>query len=57
VANGFEDEQSVTASCEYIYSDELSLKEAKVPLRLVAIIYQTIADFRKSPSIEVLYMV
>ena len=57
VSNGFEDEQSIAAACEYINSDDLSLKEAKVPLKLVAIIYQTIVDFRKSLPIEAHYMV
>ena len=50
VSNGFEDEQNIVAACEYINSDDLSLK-------VVAIIYQTTVDFRKSLPIEVHYMV
>ena len=53
VANGFADEQSVLSSCEYINMDDLSLKEAKVPIKLVAMTYQTIMDFRKKAPSEV----
>ena len=53
VSNGLRDEQSVVTSCEYINSDDLSLKVAKVPIIFVAIIYQTILDFRKKAPIEV----
>jgi hypothetical protein len=53
VANGFVDEQSVVDQCEYINNDDLSLKEAKVPFKLVAMTYQTISDFRKNAPSEV----
>ena len=53
VANGFVDEQSVVDQCEYINNDDLSLKEAKVPFKLVAMTYQTISDFRKKAPSEV----
>ena len=53
VANGFEDEQSVIDQCEFINSDDLSLKGANIPFKLVAIIYKTILEFRKSAAIEV----
>ena len=33
--------------------DDLSLKEAKVPFKLVAMTYQTISDFRKKAPSEV----
>ena len=53
VANGFGDEQSVVDACEFINNDNLSLTKANIPLRLVAIIYKTIQEFRKSAAIEV----
>jgi hypothetical protein len=53
VANGFLDEKSVVDQCEYINNDDLSLKEAKVPFKLVAMTYQTISDFRKKAPSEV----
>ena len=53
VANGFEDEQSIVDACEVINSDDLSLKGANIPLKLVAIIYKTIQELRKTAAIEV----
>ena len=53
VTNGFVDEQSVVDQCENINNDDLSLKEAKVPFKLVAMTYQTISDFRKKAPSEV----
>ena len=53
VANGLEDEQSVVDACEFISNDNLSLMKANVPIKLVAIIYKTILEFRKSAAIEV----
>ena len=57
VANGLRDEQSVVNMCEYINSDDLALKEAKVPILLVAMIYQTILDFRKKAPIQLCIIV
>ena len=53
VANGFVDEQSVLSSCEYIKNDNLSLTKADIPLKLVALTYQTILDLRKKAPGEV----
>ena len=53
VANGFEDEQSIVEQCESINSDDLSLKAANIPFKLVAIIYKTIQELRKTAAIEV----
>ena len=53
VANGFVDEQSIVEQCEAINSDDLSLKAANIPFKLVAIIYKTILELRKTAAIEV----
>ena len=53
VANGFNDEKSVVEACEYINSDDLHLKTANIPLKLIAIIYKTILDLREPVSSEV----
>ena len=53
VANGFVDEQSIVEQCESINSDDLSLKGANIPFKLVAIIYKTIQELRKTAAIEV----
>ena len=48
VSNGFRDEQSVADACEFINCDDLCLKEAKVPILLVAMIYRAIIALRKN---------
>jgi hypothetical protein len=53
VAQGMRDEQSVVNMCEYINSDDLALKEAKVPILLIGMIYQAILDFRKKAPSQV----
>ena len=53
VAHGLEDEQSIVDACEVINSDNLSLIGANIPLKLVAIIYKTILELRKTAAIEV----
>ena len=53
VANGLENEQRIVDACEVINSDDLSLKAANIPLKLVAIIYKTILELRKTAAIEV----
>ena len=47
VSNGFRDEQSVVEACEFTNCDDLVLREANIPFKLVAIIYKTILEFRK----------
>jgi hypothetical protein len=53
VPNGFNDEKSVVEACEHINIDDLHLKTANIPLKLIAIIYKTILDLRKPVSSEV----
>ena len=53
VANGLEDEQRIVDACEVINSDDLSLKAAKVPILLIAMIYKTILEFRKKAPNQV----
>ena len=48
VSSGYEDEQSVAESSDFIKDDDLSLKKAAgVPHKLVALIYSTILEFTK----------
>ena len=53
VANGYVDKQSIVEQCEFINSDDLSLKAANIPFKLVTIIYKRILELRKTAAIEV----
>ena len=47
VFHGYEDEQSVAESSDFIKDDVLKLKDANVPHKLVVLIYSTILEFTK----------
>eukprot|EP01035_Chromulina_nebulosa_P026899 gene26900-35290_t len=50
VSKGFTSKQAVVERCEVIHSDDLALRQAKVPLKLVLNIYRTIHGMRKPPT-------
>lgn len=53
VSKGFTSKQAVVEQCELIHSDDLALRQAKIPQKLVLNIYRTIHGMRKPPPSDV----
>eukprot|EP01036_Dinobryon_divergens_P027427 gene27427-36200_t len=52
VINGYKSMESVEAACKHISSDDLNLKAAKIPHKLITVIYNRILDMRNTVSQE-----